>query len=72
MELLPRPAVHPDLPRAAAFAVPNEHRSATRIEIGLGQVERLADPHPSAPEKHDQRAQANTVEPIAGGAQCRR
>src|SRR5688500_6860260 len=49
-ELLPRPVVHADLTAAAALAAPHQQRSATRVQVGLGERERLADPHAGAPQ----------------------
>src|SRR3954463_7113305 len=42
-ELLPRPVVHPDLAAPAALAAPHQQRTAPRIEVGLGERERLTD-----------------------------
>jgi hypothetical protein len=60
-ELLPRPAVHPDLATPVAFAVADKHGAAAGVEVGLSERERLADPHPRPPQQHDQRAQPDTV-----------
>jgi hypothetical protein len=67
-ELLPRPVVHPDLAAAATLAAPHQQRTAARIEVGLGERERLADPQPSAPQHDDQAAQPAAVDPVAGVA----
>src|SRR5215216_2673884 len=42
-ELFPGPVVHPDLAAAAALAAPHQQRAAARVEVGLGERERLAD-----------------------------
>jgi hypothetical protein len=55
LELLPCASVHADLAPATALASPNEHRSATWVEVGFSQVERLADPQPRPPQDDDQR-----------------
>ena len=47
VELLPRPAVHPDLPPATALAGTDQHGAALAVKIGLSQRERLADPQPA-------------------------
>jgi hypothetical protein len=70
-ELLPRPAVHPDLATVVAFAVADKHGAAAGVEVGLGERERLADPHPRPPQKDDQRAQPDTIGARAGGAHHR-
>jgi hypothetical protein len=44
LELMPRPAVHADLAAATALALANDDRSASGVEVGLGQLERFADP----------------------------
>jgi hypothetical protein len=50
---------------AAILAAPYEQRTAARVEVGLGERERLADPQACAPQHHDQAAQG-------GGRGCRR
>jgi hypothetical protein len=67
-ELLPRPVVHADLAAAGALASPDEQRSATPIEVCLGERERLMDPQPGAQPHDDQAAQAQTVDAVAGAA----
>src|SRR6188472_1199953 len=67
-ELLPRPVVHPDLAAPAALAAPHRQRSAARIEVGLGERERLTDPQAGAPEHDDQAAQPAAVETVTGAA----
>jgi hypothetical protein len=52
-ELLPGPVVHGDLAAAAALAAPYQQRTATRVQVGLGERERLADAQTGAPEHHD-------------------
>ena len=42
--------------------------TATRVEVGLGERERLADPQAGAPEHDDQAAQAAAVDAVAGAA----
>jgi hypothetical protein len=44
IEMLPRPAVHPNLAPPAALPGANQDRAALPVEIGLGQRERFADP----------------------------
>ena len=43
-QLLPRPAVHPDLAALAALAAPDEHGAAGLSRSALLERERLADP----------------------------
>jgi hypothetical protein len=38
------PVVHADLAAPAALAAPHQQRTAARVEVGLGQRERLVDP----------------------------
>src|SRR5437763_8490684 len=40
VELLPRPAVHPDLPPATALAGTDQHGAALVVRIGLSQRQR--------------------------------
>ena len=68
MELLPRPVVHPHLAAPAALTAPHQQRPAPRIEVGLGERERLADPQASAPEHDDQPAQPVAVDTVTGVA----
>jgi hypothetical protein len=44
LKLFPPPVVHADLAAAAALAASHQQRSAARVEVGLGNGERLADP----------------------------
>src|SRR3954451_6916889 len=67
-ELLPRPVVHAHLTAPAALAAPHQQRPAARIEIGLGERERLADPQASAPEHDDQPAQPVAVDAVTSVA----
>jgi hypothetical protein len=68
LQLIPGPAVHPDLAALPALAPPNQHRTAQTVEIRFGKVECLADPEPGAPQHHDQGTQPCTVWTVAGGA----
>src|SRR5829696_8590328 len=70
-ELLPRPVVHPDLAAAAALAAPHEQRTATRIQVGLDERERLVDPQARPPQHDDQAAQPAAVHAVAGAAHDR-
>src|SRR5215207_7012913 len=67
-ELFPGPVVHADLAAAAALAAPHEQRSAARVEVGLGERERLADAQAGAPQHDDQAAQPVAVDAVAGAA----
>jgi hypothetical protein len=60
-QLLPAALVHADLPPAATLAVAHEHRSATPVEVVLGESERLLDTQPGAPQHHGDRAQPEAV-----------
>jgi hypothetical protein len=68
LELGPSPRVHADLAAATALAATDQHRSATLIEIGVGERERLVDPQPGTPQDHDQPAQSTAMGTVAGGA----
>jgi hypothetical protein len=67
-ELLPCPVVHADLAAAAALAAADEQRSAARVQVGLGERERLVDPQAGAPQHDDQAAQSAAVDAVAGAA----
>lgn len=67
-QLLKAPGVHPDLASATALAHAHEQRSASRIEVALGEVKRLLDAQAAAPQDGDQGAQADTVTILACGA----
>jgi hypothetical protein len=67
-ELFPGPVVHADLAAAAALAAAHKQRSAARVEVGLGERERLVDAQPGAPEHDDQPAQPPAVHAVAGAA----
>jgi hypothetical protein len=58
----------PDLAAPATLAAPHQQRTAPRIEVGLGERERLTDPQPSAPQHNDQAAQPATVDTVTGVA----
>jgi hypothetical protein len=68
LQLLPGPVVHADFAAAASLAAAHQHGAAARVEIGLGERERFADPQPGAPQQDDQAAQALPVDRLAGGA----
>jgi hypothetical protein len=40
--------------------------TASRIELGLGQIERLTDPQTRPPQEHDQRPQPHSIGVAAG------
>jgi hypothetical protein len=71
VELLPCPAVHSDLASLAAFAVPDEHRSARFFQVALLERESFTDPQPGAPEEHDQRAGPVSFGAVADGSHDR-
>ena len=50
LKLLERPVVHADLAPAAALAAADEERPAARVEVGLGERERLVDAQAGAPD----------------------
>ena len=65
LKLLPRPVVHPDLAAPAALATPHQQRPAARVQVGLGERERLADPQAGPPQHDDQAAQPLAVHAVA-------
>src|SRR5215210_4327189 len=67
-ELLPGPVVHADLAAAAALAAPHQQRAAARVQVGLGERERLADPQAGSPQHDDQAAQPAAVYAVARAA----
>jgi hypothetical protein len=67
-QLLPAPLVHPDFAAPVALAAANEQRPAARVEVVLGERERLLDAQPGAPEHDDHRAQPPPVAVVAGVA----
>src|ERR671910_706877 len=52
-KLIPAPVVHAGLPSLTALSPANEYGAALGIEIRFGQVQRLADSKPGAPEHDD-------------------
>jgi hypothetical protein len=61
VELLPGPAVHPDLAALAALPAPHEHGAAATVQVGLLEGKRFTDPQPGAPQQDDQRAEPVSV-----------
>jgi hypothetical protein len=68
IKLLPGPAVHPDLAALAALTAPHEDRAADRVQVTLGQRQRLADPQPGTPQHDDQTAQPHPIRIITRSA----
>jgi hypothetical protein len=68
LQLIPGPAVHPDLAALPALASPDQHGTARAVKIRFGKIQRLADPQPGAPQHHDKGAQPCAVRIVAGGA----
>jgi hypothetical protein len=56
---------HADLAAAAALAAPHQQRPATRVQVGLGERERLTDPQAGAPEHDDRPAQPAAMDGVA-------
>jgi hypothetical protein len=71
VELVPGPAVHPDLAAPAALPTPDEHRAEAAVRVTLLEGECFADPQAGTPEQHDQRAKAVTVSAVADRAHDR-
>jgi hypothetical protein len=53
LELLPAPVVHAGFAAFAALAAAHQQCAASRVEVGLGQLERFADAQPGPPQHHD-------------------
>jgi hypothetical protein len=68
LELLPRPVVHSNLAAAATLAASHQQRPAARVQVGLGERERLVDAQPGAPAHDDQPAQPAAVHAVSGAA----
>ncbi len=66
LQLLPRPAVHPDLAAFAAFALAHEDRTASWVKVRFGKCERLADSQAGAPQHDDERTESDSVEGFPG------
>jgi hypothetical protein len=56
VEVLPCPAVHPDLATFAALSVPDRDRTTHPVKIAFGEGERFADPEPGTPQHDDHTA----------------
>lgn len=69
--VLPAPSVHADLRATTALAAAHKQRSATLVEIRLGQRRRLLDPEPGTPKHDDQRANPEPVAIVGGLAHHR-
>jgi hypothetical protein len=61
VELVPCPAVHPDLSALAALSTPDEYSTAGPVEVALLKRERFADPQSGALQQHYQRTTSVTV-----------
>jgi hypothetical protein len=59
--LFPAPLVHADFAATAALAVADQERPAARVEVVLGEGERLLDAQPGAPQDDDHRSHAPAV-----------
>ena len=46
-DVIPCPVVHPDSPSLPALLGANQHRPGLRVQIGLSEGERFADPSPA-------------------------
>jgi hypothetical protein len=68
VELLPRPAVHPDLAAFAALPTADEDRAALSIQVALVQGESFTDPQARAPEQDNQRSEPAAIGSLADRA----
>jgi hypothetical protein len=62
---MPTSRRRPPLPRRS------KQRRAARVQVGLGERERLTDPQARAPQHDDQAAQPTAVDAVAGAAHHR-
>jgi hypothetical protein len=56
VEVRPRPAIHSDPAALIALTVADKQRATDRVEVGLVERERLADPQPGTPQDDDDAA----------------
>jgi hypothetical protein len=78
LQLIPGPAVHPDLAALPALASPNQHGAARAVKVRFGEIQRLADPerhsitiraHSRAPSGPSPAARMTaTISSIVGGS----
>jgi hypothetical protein len=68
IQLVPCPAVHPDLSTLAALPVPDENSAAGAVEVALLERERFADPHSGTPKQHNQRSESVAVGAVTNRA----
>nr|WP_249019304.1 hypothetical protein [Conexibacter sp. S30A1] len=71
LELVPRPAVHPDLPALAALALTHEDRPTDGVKVCFGERERLADSQAGAPQYDDERTESDPVGIVSRAAHDR-
>ena len=65
VELLPRPAVHPDLAALAALPMTDKHHTPVATKVALGQREGFADPKARSPQHNDHAAQPHAVRTVS-------
>jgi hypothetical protein len=68
IQLVPCPAVHPDLSTLAALPVPDQYSAAGAVEVALLERERFADPHSGTPKQHNQRSESVAVGAVTNRA----
>ena len=68
VELVPCPAVHPDLSALAALSTPDQNGAAGAVEVALLERERFADPQSGTPQQHNQRTKSVTVSAVTDRA----
>jgi hypothetical protein len=68
IELLPAPAVHPDLAPATTLSRTDQNGAAMAVKLGLSQRQCLADPQPGTPEHDDHAAQPHRLRSVPRGS----
>ncbi len=71
LELVPCPAIHPDLASLAALSAAHEHSPSGSVQVAFLVRERRAGPEAGAPQEHDERAESMSVGAVADGSHHR-
>jgi hypothetical protein len=71
VELLPSPAVHPDLSALTALSTPDQHSSAGAVEVALLEREHFADPQSGPPQQRNQGTKSVTLSALTDRAHYR-
>ena len=66
LQLLSAPRVHADFAASSAFAVANEQRSPSLVEVGFAERERFLNAQAGTPQDHDQASRPLPMRAVAG------